>query len=133
MEVTVVADRLIEIWESISKIERYWERLRKSKQPSSKSFFKVQEAVNDKLILAKFHFFCFFGSIFKPFLTKHQIRWPVVPFMYRGLKNLFKSIRRLYIKQSVIDNCANGIAYKNIDLLNKSNIVRKKTRTWLCH
>ena len=46
--------------------------------------------------------------------------------MYDDLKNLIKSILQLYIKQSVIDNCWNGIAYKNIDLLNKSNIVSKK-------
>ena len=49
------------------------------------------------------------------------------------MKNLVKSILQLYIKQSVIDNCSNGIAYKNIDLLNKSNIISKKTHTWLCH
>ena len=108
MENTVVVVRLIEIWESITKIVRYWERLPKSKQPSSKNVFKVQEAVNDKFILAKFHFFSFFGSIFKPFLTKYQTRWPVVRFMYDDLKNLVKSILQLYIKQSVIDNCSNG-------------------------
>ena len=46
--------------------------------------------------------------------------------MYDDLKNLVKSTLQLYIKQSVIGNCWNGIAYKNIDLLNKSNIVSKK-------
>ena len=129
MEDTVVADGLIEIWESRTKIVRYWERLPKSKQPSSKSFFKVQEAVNDKFIIAKFNFFSFFGSIFKPFLTKYQTRWPMVAFMYDDLKNLVRSTLQLYIKQSVIDNCSNVIAYKNINLLNKSNIVIKKKRT----
>ena len=92
VENTVVVDRLIEIWESITKIVRYQERLLKSKQTSSKSFFKVQEAVNDKFILAKFHFFSFFGSIFKPILTKYQTRWSMVRFMYDDLKNLVKSI-----------------------------------------
>ena len=130
MEDIVVADRLIEIWESITKIVRYWDRLPKSKQLSLKSFFKVQEAVNDKFILAKFHFFSFFGNIFKPFLTKCLTN---VSFMYDDLKNLVKSILQFCTKQSVIDNCSSGIAYKNIDLLNKSNIVSKKTHTWLCH
>ena len=106
VEDTVVADRLIEIWESITKTVKYWERLPKSKQPSSKSFFKVQDAVNDKFILAKFHFFSFFGSIFKSFLTKYQTRWPMVPFMYDDSKNLVKRILQLYIEQSVIDNCS---------------------------
>ena len=48
---------------------------------------KVQEAVNDKFIFSKFYFFSFFGSIFKPFLTKYETRWPMVPFMYDDLKN----------------------------------------------
>ena len=134
MEDAVVADRLNEIGESITKIVRYWERLSKNKQPSSKSFFKVQEAVNDKFILAKVHFFCYFGSIFKSFLTKYQTRLSMVPFIYDDLKNLAKSILQLYIQQSVIDNFSNSIAYKNIDLLNKSNIVsKKKTHTWWYH
>ena len=106
--------------------------VRKTK-PSSKSSFNVPEAVNDKFILANFHFFVFFWSIFKPFLTKYQTRWPMVPFMCDDLKNLVKSILHLYIKQSVIDSCSNGISYKNINLLNRSNIFsKKKTRTWLC-
>ena len=91
-----------------------------------KKFLKVHEAVNYKFILAKFHFFSFFVSLFKPFLTKYQPRWPMVPFTYDDLKNLVKSILQLYIKQSVIDNCSNIFGYKNIGLLNKSNIVRKK-------
>ena len=50
----------------------------------------------------------------------------MVPFMYDDLKHLVKIILQLYIKQSVIDNCSNGSAYKNMDLLNKSYIVSKK-------
>ena len=81
----------------------------------------MEEAVNDEFILAKFYFFSFLGSIFKPFLAKYQTRWPMVPFMYDDLKKLVKSILQLYIRQGVVDNCPNGVAPKNIDLLNKSN------------
>ena len=55
----------------------------------------------------------------------------MVPFMYDDLKNLVKSILQLYIKQSFIDSWSNGIAYKNIDLLTKSNIVSKKKKLTL--
>ena len=48
-----VAKRLISIWENIVKIIRFYEKMLKSKQPSSKSFLNVQQAVNDKLIVAK--------------------------------------------------------------------------------
>ena len=53
----------------------------------------------------------------------------MVPFMHDDLKHLIKSILQPYIKQSVIDSCSNGIAYKNINLLNKSNIVSTKKLT----
>ena len=46
--------QFLEIWNSITKIARYWERLPKSREPSSKSFFKLQEAVSDNLFLQNF-------------------------------------------------------------------------------
>ena len=77
MEDTVVADRLIEIWENITEIARYWKRLPKSNQLSSKSFFKVGKAVNDKFILAKFHFFSFLEVFLNHFLqsSKSDGQW----------------------------------------------------------
>ena len=104
----------------------YWEKVTEKQATFFKKIFKVQEAVNYKFILAKLHLFSFFVSLFKPFLTMYQPRWPMVPFTYDDLKILVKSILQLYIKQSVIGNCSNGFAYKNIGLLNKSNIARKK-------
>ena len=50
----------------------------------------------------------------------------MAPFMYDDFKKLVKNILQLYIKQRVIDNCSNGIAYKNTKSLNKSNIASKK-------
>ena len=77
VEDTVVADRLIEIWENITKIARYSKRLPKSNQLSSKSFFKVREAANDKFILAKFHFFSFLEVFLNHFLqsSKSDGQW----------------------------------------------------------
>ena len=52
-----VADQLIEIWDNIVNIVRYWEKLPKSKQPSSKSFLEV----------SKLQFFSLVTGLFKPF------------------------------------------------------------------
>ena len=41
---------------------------------------------------------------------------------------MVKSLFELYIKQSVIDSCLNGLAYKTINLLNKSYIFSKKKK-----
>ena len=58
IEDSVVADRLIKIWENIIKVVKYFEKFPKSKQPSSKSFLYVQKAVYDVFSPAKFQFCC---------------------------------------------------------------------------
>ena len=124
-EDAVVVDRLIEIWDSIIKIVRYWEKVPKSKQPASKSFLKVQEAVNDTFAVAKFQFFSFVGSLFKPFLTKYQTSWPMLPYMYDDLKELVRNVLQLYVKYEVIEKCKAASDYKQINLSEKSKIVNK--------
>ena len=59
-----VADRLIDIWDNITKIVNWWKKLPKSKQPTCKSFSNVQAAVNDPLTVAEFQFFSFIVSLF---------------------------------------------------------------------
>ena len=43
----MVAYRLNELWPSIEKIVRYWDKLRKSKQLKSKFFENVLQALDD--------------------------------------------------------------------------------------
>ena len=45
IEDSVVADRLIKIWENIIKVVKYFEKFPKSKQPSPKRFLNVQKVV----------------------------------------------------------------------------------------
>ena len=45
-----VATRLIDIWENIKKVYAFWESMPKSKRPSSKSYFNVQESLDDELM-----------------------------------------------------------------------------------
>ena len=40
----------------------FYDKITTSKQPSLKSFLKVQQAVNDKLIVAKLQFFSFIAD-----------------------------------------------------------------------
>ena len=81
VEDTIVADRLIEIWDSIIKIIRYWEKVPISDRLYSKSFLNTQQAVSDPFSVAKFQFFSFVGSLFKPFLTKYQTSYPMLPML----------------------------------------------------
>lgn len=95
----------------------------KSKQPSSKSFKNVQEAVNDTFAIAKFHFFSFVGSIFKPFLTKYQTSSPMLPFMFDDITELVRGVLQLFIKPEVLNTCS---SFKAIDLSKKDNFLSRK-------
>ena len=66
VEDTNVADQLIEIWNIIIIV---WclEKLPKIYEPSSESFFYAPQAVIDQFSVAKFQFFNFVRSLFKPF------------------------------------------------------------------
>ena len=68
VEDKVVAERLIEIWDNVIKIVKFWEGLPKSKRPSSKSYENVKTAAKDLLTPAKLKFFSllagFFSTIF---------------------------------------------------------------------
>ena len=104
---TVVADQLIEIWDSIIKIVRYWEKLPKSKQPASKSFLNVQEAVMTSLLLLNYTFSVLLvvSSILSTLLAKYQTSWPMLPYLYDDLKELVRSVLQLYVKCKVIEKC----------------------------
>ena len=49
-------DHLLEKWPEFEKIFEYWLRLPKSKQPKSKSFEAVKDAIDDVLYPAKLSF-----------------------------------------------------------------------------
>ena len=58
-----VADCLLNIWPNIIKVLKYWKVLRKSAQPSCKSFQTVSESLDDiRLTSAKLGFFSFVAS-----------------------------------------------------------------------
>ena len=89
-----VADQLINIWENVTKIVRFQEKLPNSKQLSCKSFLSIQSAMN-KFVVSKLQFFRFVGSLFQPFLTVYQTDWPVLSFMYGDLIDMVKNLLQL--------------------------------------
>ena len=50
IEDVAVADRLIQVWPNIKQIMNFWEKLPKSKQPSNKSCYTSETAVNSTSI-----------------------------------------------------------------------------------
>ena len=124
IEGKVVADRLLDIWENIVKLVRYYEKLPKSKQPSSKSFVNVQKACNDIFSIEKFQFFSFIAGYFQPFLTAYPTDAPMLPFLYGDLNELVLQLLTLIVKPCVLDSCKNVF---DVDLKNKDNLLPFKS------
>ena len=56
-----VAERALEVWESVVATVRYWESLCKSKKPKNNNSFDILVIhYQDLLMTAKLHFFCFY-------------------------------------------------------------------------
>ena len=63
-----VAQCAIQIWDHVGKIVKYWSKLPKSKQPSAKCYSTIEDTVDGKLTVAKFHFFTSVATQLRPFL-----------------------------------------------------------------
>ena len=57
------ADRLLELWENLTKIMNFWQSLPKSKRPSCKSYEHLKAATNNVLTPLKLSFFIFYFCI----------------------------------------------------------------------
>jgi len=118
-----VSDRLLQVWENVKEVVKFWEKLPKSKRPSSKSYFAVKDAVDDPLIPAKLQFFSYVAGIVEPFLRLYQTDNPMIPYMYFDLKSLVKQLLEMIIDPKVIEGCKSGKQLKDLDLLDKTNFL----------
>ena len=76
-----VAERAIEIWPDIEKYARETEMKKKSQIPTIASYTTAAEAVKNPLTLAEPHVFESIARLFKPFLKKYQMDWPMMVFL----------------------------------------------------
>ena len=121
-----VADRLVEIWKHLVSILNYWEKLSKSKRPKSKSYEHFKSAVEDLLTPAKLQFFSIIVSLFEQFLVMYQADQPMIPYMYSDLQKLLRKLILLIVKPDLLQNCKSATDMKNLDLSDKSNLLKLK-------
>ena len=79
-----VAEKLIDV----KKVDDFWQKLPKSKQPKSRSYVSLHDAVIDLFTPAKFNFFSYIATFFQSFLTLYQTDNSVVTFLYDDLMKL---------------------------------------------
>ena len=87
--------RLIEAWDAIKQLYKFWDSLLKSKCPKCKSYYKLGKALKDNLIVAKLQFFAFVADLVERFLTKYQTDKPLVFHVLMILKTSFATSWKL--------------------------------------
>ena len=97
VEDQLAADRLIQIWPDIMKTVKYW-ILPISKQPQSKSFEIVTDAVSSNHIPLKLSFFIYMTFLFQPFYKEYQCE----SLLYRSCMMILEK----NLKEVVSSNCA---------------------------
>ena len=80
-ESKVVAEQLLYIWPNIKAVITFWEKLPKSKQPSSNSYVVIKDAVKDLFLPEKLDFFCCVAGIVEPFLKEYETDIPMIRFL----------------------------------------------------
>ena len=63
---------------------------------------------------AKLSFFSYVASLLEPFLTKYQANCPMVPYLYKNLTALFRSLIKINIGDEVLEQCS--IGYKLLQI-----------------
>ena len=117
-----VAERALEIWESVVATVRYWGGLSKSKKPgNNKSFDYLVIHRQDLLMTAKLHFFVFIAGILRPFLVLFQTDNPMLPFMYDELSEISKRLIVLMCKKEKIDEAKTVAKTMKEDWLSNKN------------
>ena len=98
-----ITDPLIEILDYISQVCKFWDKLPKSKQPQSKSYRTVQEALNNHFTSAKRKFFSFVSDVVESCLKNYQAGEPITPSMFQGRKQLMSTLLKLFTKSAVLE------------------------------
>ena len=104
MEDLPVAERVLQIGNSIKNVIKYWEGLSKPKRPSNKSCEALVKYHRDVLVSCKLQFFAFIASIShsKPFLQIFQIDRPMLPFLLNELESLTNQVVRVEMIRDAI-------------------------------
>ena len=106
---------MLSIWADIKAVITFWEKLPKSKQPSSNIYIVLKDVVKDLFLPAKLHF-RYVARIVEPFSKEYKTDIPMIPFLYFDLKAVIRNLLDIVIEHVVIGACCSGKQFKKSDL-----------------
>ena len=86
-----------------------------------KSFQVIKETVDDKLILAKLHFFKCIASHLQPFVANYQTDKPMVCFLATDMSAVPRGLMRRFIKDDVLSEATTVEKLMVVNVQEKSN------------
>jgi len=93
-----------------------------NKPPDSRSFKKVKEAMNDKMLAAKLGFMQSVAMQLEPYLTKYQSNKPLIPFLYQDLYSMLRNLMICFVKSDVMAGVTNASKLMAVDFSKKDNV-----------
>ena len=111
-----VAERVVEMWPSLTTYITQILKKPKSQVPTSSSFSTVKSAVLNKLTTAKLEFFMSIAAAMRPNLQTFQSDGPLLPFITSELETLLQTLMGKFMKRAVLEgaNSAYKIAKPNV-------------------
>ena len=101
-------------------------KLPRSKQPKSKSYVNLHDAVIDLFTPANLILFSYIATFFQSFLTLYQTDNSMVAFLYDDLMKLVKKMMLLIFNPDVLNPCTTVSAIRKIDFDDKDNLFKVK-------
>lgn len=115
------AKRAIDIWKDIHKYMSTCQSRDNFKENLRYHIQQLKEFVDDKLIIAKLHFFVFVASALKPFIVNYSTSKPMVPFLHDDHHSIVRELMSWFIKRNILDNACTAKLLCDIDLDCDSN------------
>ena len=113
---------MLSIRADIKAVITFWEKLPKSKQPSSNIYIVLKDVVKDLFLPAKLHF-RYVARIVEPFSKEYKTDIPMIPFLYFDLKAVIRNLLDIVIEPVVIETRRSGKQFKELHLLQKGNLL----------
>ena len=113
------AERACLVWPDIVLVINHFSTKSKSNQPKNKSYERLTQCVNDKLIPLKLLFFKEIAGILNNFLRPFQTENPMVPFLSDAYEDLLRKLMKMFLLRSHVDAAQTPRALIKVDVKKK--------------
>ena len=118
-----VAERAVEMWQSLTTYITEILKKPKSQVPTSSSFSTVKSAVLNKLTTAKLEFFMSIAATTRPYLQTFQSDGPLLPFITSELETLLWTLMGKFMKRAVLESANSAYKIAKLNVLNSATHV----------